>query len=472
MFNSAPTYNNTACQLLPAPIGYPYSALPPTRKELNDKQRMDTRQETIDRHAQMKCITREMRIRPDSDTKHAWMRRLFTEGRWCYNWYLQQYQDGKKLGQIITTDEFVVVLTPGGYESRRLVNLSAQSRQELKKELSKNIKSIATNIKKGNIKHATMHYKQECDSIPLKKGAFDTSTSGITFAINEKRTRLYLSNCPFVLKLTGGKQLPLDAEIANGRIVRRAGEYFLQVTFYMPYEKSAPAREEELYGSVDKLMGVGFDFNITRQIVDDGNNSWGWFFEESARLKKAQADNEAYRAWHRREFGWAVSSKHQLRIMNEEYEKLSRRKKVAVDEFIGAVRKCSGFVAVQDEQLKSWHADERYSSVVHHSVMGGIMARLKKEPSTLVVGEWTRTTGVCPDCGHVLGERLDTSVREWDCPDCGAHHDRDQAAARVVLLLAAVQFLYPDCPSVLDPVLHERLLLILSGRGARSLIGH
>jgi putative transposase len=35
---------------------------------------------------------------------------------------------------------------------------------------------------------------------------------------------------------------------------------------------------------------------------------------------------------------------------------------------------------------------------------------------------------LCSKCGHLLGE-LPLSVREWDCPDCGVHHDRDINAA-------------------------------------------
>ena len=34
----------------------------------------------------------------------------------------------------------------------------------------------------------------------------------------------------------------------------------------------------------------------------------------------------------------------------------------------------------------------------------------------------------CHKCGHVL-ESLPLSVREWDCPECAAHHDRDFNAA-------------------------------------------
>ena len=38
----------------------------------------------------------------------------------------------------------------------------------------------------------------------------------------------------------------------------------------------------------------------------------------------------------------------------------------------------------------------------------------------------------CAACGHVL-DSLDLDVREWDCPSCGTHHDRDHNAAQSIL---------------------------------------
>jgi putative transposase len=35
---------------------------------------------------------------------------------------------------------------------------------------------------------------------------------------------------------------------------------------------------------------------------------------------------------------------------------------------------------------------------------------------------------LCSSCGHLLDE-LPLSVRAWDCPACGVHHDRDINAA-------------------------------------------
>lgn len=38
----------------------------------------------------------------------------------------------------------------------------------------------------------------------------------------------------------------------------------------------------------------------------------------------------------------------------------------------------------------------------------------------------------CNDCGHKM-DSMELSVREWDCPACGTHHDRDLNAAKNIL---------------------------------------
>lgn len=55
-----------------------------------------------------------------------------------------------------------------------------------------------------------------------------------------------------------------------------------------------------------------------------------------------------------------------------------------------------------------------------------------------VHGRFARSTGICPDCNHV-GDKLALSVRRWACDSCGAVHDRDVAAARVILTGAVGQ---------------------------------
>ncbi|GHD54368.1 RNA-guided endonuclease InsQ/TnpB family protein [Vreelandella hamiltonii] len=48
--------------------------------------------------------------------------------------------------------------------------------------------------------------------------------------------------------------------------------------------------------------------------------------------------------------------------------------------------------------------------------------------SLVAIDQWFPSTKRCSDCGHTLSS-LPLSVRKWDCPECGAHHDRDHNAA-------------------------------------------
>ena len=44
------------------------------------------------------------------------------------------------------------------------------------------------------------------------------------------------------------------------------------------------------------------------------------------------------------------------------------------------------------------------------------------------ISQWTATTKPCSDCGY-HNKDLTLSDRQWTCPRCGSHHDRDVNAA-------------------------------------------
>lgn len=52
----------------------------------------------------------------------------------------------------------------------------------------------------------------------------------------------------------------------------------------------------------------------------------------------------------------------------------------------------------------------------------------------IVVDRWFPSSKTCsaPGCGFIL-ESLSLNAREWTCPKCGAHHDRDVNASRNIL---------------------------------------
>lgn len=46
-----------------------------------------------------------------------------------------------------------------------------------------------------------------------------------------------------------------------------------------------------------------------------------------------------------------------------------------------------------------------------------------------LVDRFFPSSKLCSTCGHIV-ESLPLDVREWDCPKCGTHHDRDENAAK------------------------------------------
>ncbi|WP_339381020.1 RNA-guided endonuclease TnpB family protein [Brasilonema sp. UFV-L1] len=55
--------------------------------------------------------------------------------------------------------------------------------------------------------------------------------------------------------------------------------------------------------------------------------------------------------------------------------------------------------------------------------------KLKSKEGQLVeIGRFFPSSKTCSCCGHVLDE-LTLDIREWDCPSCNAHHERDGNAA-------------------------------------------
>ena len=51
------------------------------------------------------------------------------------------------------------------------------------------------------------------------------------------------------------------------------------------------------------------------------------------------------------------------------------------------------------------------------------------------IGRWTATSKPCSTCGY-RNENLRLSDRQWTCPNCGSHHDRDVNAAVNILRAA------------------------------------
>ena len=67
--------------------------------------------------------------------------------------------------------------------------------------------------------------------------------------------------------------------------------------------------------------------------------------------------------------------------------------------------------------------------------LGNVRAKVSRPlqgRSLVKIDRFYPSSKTCSVCGHRL-DALSLSVRSWDCPSCGVHHDRDVNAARNIL---------------------------------------
>jgi len=98
-------------------------------------------------------------------------------------------------------------------------------------------------------------------------------------------------------------------------------------------------------------------------------------------------------------------------------------------------------IAVEDLSVKNMVKNHKLAKAISDAGWGELVRQLVYKAEwygreLVKIDRWFPSTKGCSSCGHRM-DKLPLSVREWDCPKCRAHHDRDTNAALNILELAA-----------------------------------
>ena len=93
----------------------------------------------------------------------------------------------------------------------------------------------------------------------------------------------------------------------------------------------------------------------------------------------------------------------------------------------------ASFIGIESLNVKGMMANHHLAYALNDAAMSDVLTKLTyksewRHVPIKEIGQWEPSSKTCSVCGYKR-KNLSLSVREWTCPECGSHHDRDVNAA-------------------------------------------
>ena len=153
-----------------------------------------------------------------------------------------------------------------------------------------------------------------------------------------------------------------------------------------------------------------------------------WFRETQAELKRAQQHLS------RKQKG-SNRYERQRREVAKIHLKIKTQRNWAIHNLTTAIINAFDTIIVEDLNVSGMK--KLFGKSVSDAAFGEILRQLEYKANWYgrtfhKIDRWYPSSKTCNCCGHKMGD-MDLSVREWDCPNCGSHNDRDLNAAKNIL---------------------------------------
>ncbi|MDJ0519576.1 MAG: RNA-guided endonuclease TnpB family protein [Trichodesmium sp. MO_231.B1] len=94
-------------------------------------------------------------------------------------------------------------------------------------------------------------------------------------------------------------------------------------------------------------------------------------------------------------------------------------------------------IVVEDLAVKNMVKNHKLARAISDANWGELVRQLEYKAQwygreLIKIDRYFPSSKRCSNCGHVV-EKLPLNIREWDCPECGSHHDRDINASINIL---------------------------------------
>lgn len=342
-----------------------------------------------------------------SDEQTAQLARTFGCARYVYNQALEfrsksWQQENKSIGYHETSSKLT------------------EWKKETEKAFLSEVSSVVLQQSLLNLDTAFTNFFEKRAQYPkFKSRRARQSARYATNAFTHRDGRITLAKQSEPLDISWSRPLPEDAKIVNLTVSRdTSGRYFVSILVETDVEPLEKAEAE-----------AGIDVGIkTLATTSDGAKLENPrpLLRREKRLKKLQrrVSRKVKGSNNRNKAGLKVARLH---------ARISDTRRDTLQKFTTKIIRENQAIYVEGLNVAGMVQNYNLAKYIADAAFGEIFRELEYKAkwygrTYLPLERYFPSSKLCSTCGHLL-EELPLSVREWDCPACGVHHDRDINAA-------------------------------------------
>jgi putative transposase len=302
--------------------------------------------------------------------------------------------------------------TPAQYktEFEWLKDVDSLALSNVQMNLQKAFKSFFTNPKVGFPKFKSKHKNRKSYTTNNQKGS-----------ITLENNLLKLPKLKDLVKVKVHRQIPNDYKIKSATISQTpSGKYY--VSILCEYESQVQAIEPTTF--------LGFDFSM-KELYVANNNTFAecprYYRQVQKRLAKEQ------RKLSKCVKGSNNRNKQRLKV-DRLFEKVTNQRKDFLHKLSNKLAKNYDCVCIENLDMKAMSQALNFGKSVADNGWGMFTTflkyKLEEQGKQLIkIDKFFASSQTCSCCGYKNPDTKNLSIRAWDCPQCGTHHDRDVNAS-------------------------------------------
>lgn len=224
-----------------------------------------------------------------------------------------------------------------------------------------------------------------------------------------------------LVKLKQHRNIPENYKLKSVTISQTpSGKYYASILF--EYESQVSERD------LNKFLGLDFSMHELFVASDGTSADYPRFFRKSQQ-KLARECRKLSKCVIRSK----NHAKQRIKVAKL-YEKTANQRRDFLHKISRQIVNSCDCVCVEDLNMQTMAQTLNFGKSVNDNGWGMFVTFLQYKLSEMgkklvKVGKFFASSQICSCCGYKNSETKNLSIRAWDCPQCGTHHNRDVNAA-------------------------------------------